>query len=180
MRIIYRIQEPCYIFFIGYYARQSEYLERRIVGMDAYIYPVFFANRHDGSKEIAHVLAQGIAVDTLIQCQQPFKNCHRILISFPNISVDEALRLYDYRINKFILFGFGNHFIEFCHFAEFFIGIVLFGILTLQNLHIEVSKAHTVVIQRTGSVCPRMLQIGTYPVNYGHKVITDRFYPTLT
>ena len=37
-------------------ARKAEYLQRRIVGMHAHVDAVFIAYRHDGFKEIFHIL----------------------------------------------------------------------------------------------------------------------------
>ena len=45
-------------------------------------------------------------------------------------------------------------------------------IFPLKNLYIEIGKLHTVIIQRGTAVLPGELQVCTYPVNNGHKVIT--------
>lgn len=68
--------------------------------MYAHIYAVLLAHRHNGGKEIPHVLAERIAVDTFVQSQQIPEYIHRILVAFLDVAVYESLRLYDNRIDK--------------------------------------------------------------------------------
>ena len=176
VRIVYSIQEPSNILFIGHDTRQAQNLERRVIGMHTHIHAVFFAYRHNGSQEITHVLTQRSTVDSVIQCQQVAENSHRILVAFLDISVYESLCLHDNRINQFVFLGFGNHFIQFSHLAQFFFRIVRLSTFAFQNHRIEISETYAVEIQRTGTVCPRMLQVGTHPVDDRHKIITYRLH----
>ena len=122
-------------------------MERRIIGMHAHIHTIFFADRHDGGEKITHVLAQHITVDAFIEGQQLLEDVHRILISFFDISVDEALRLYDDCVDEIILFCFGNGLVQFCNLYQFFGGVVLFGSFASEDSKVEVSEANTVEVE---------------------------------
>ena len=115
--------------------------------MHTHIHTIFFADRHDGGEEITHVFAQHITVDTFIEGQQLLEDVHRILISFFDISVDEALRLYDDRVDEIILFCFGNGLVQFCNLYQFFGGVVLFGSFASEDSKVEVSEANTVEVE---------------------------------
>ena len=116
--------------------------------MYAHIYAVLLAHRHNGGKEIPHVLAERIAVDTFVQSQQIPEYIHRILVAFLDVAVYESLRLYDNRIDKAVFFGFGDGLVQFGHFSQLFGGVILFGSLTLQNAQVEIGKAHPVEVER--------------------------------
>ncbi len=104
----YGIEEPLNVFLAGDDARQTENLEGRIVGMHAHIHIALVAYGHDGRKEILHVLAQLVAVDTLVQGEQLAEQLYRMLIALLEVAAHEALRLDDDVLDKLVLL-LGRH-----------------------------------------------------------------------
>ena len=66
MRVVDGMEYPCDVYFVGYDAGKTQYLERRVVGVHAHIYAECFAHGHDGRQEVPHVFAEGCTVDALV------------------------------------------------------------------------------------------------------------------
>ena len=97
------VEEPLDILVAGDDARQSEYLQRGVVGMHAHVNAILVAHGHDGLEEIFHVLAQLVAVDAVVEREQLAEGLDGCQVIFRDIAVDESLGLDDDVLDQTVL-----------------------------------------------------------------------------
>ena len=103
MRVVDSSEEPFYVFLGCHDAREAEDRERRVVRMDTHVHAAFLAYRHDGRKEVAHVLAQLVLGYAVVERQELAEELDRVLVVFADVSADEALGLHDDVLDELVL-----------------------------------------------------------------------------
>ena len=141
--------------------------------MYAHIYAIFLAHRHYFSQEISHILAKLVTGDTVILLQKTTEYLDRIQISFLDIAVHKSLCLYDYGIDKVVLFCICNDLVQSLDLLQNFLGIISFRTFATKNLQIEICESRHIEIQGRGTVRPRMIKVCPYPVDHRHEIIAD-------
>ena len=176
MAVVDSIQNPRYVVGVGYNAGEPQYLEWRVVGVNAHIDAECFAHGHDGREEIPHILTQSGAVDTLVKRQQATEQFYRIFIALLDVAVDKTLCLDDDGVDKFVFFSLGNGLVECVYLCQCFVGIIILGLRPFENVYVEIGKAHLVEVKRRRTVGTGVMQVGAYPVDYRHEVVADGCY----
>ena len=103
MRIVHGIEEPLYILVACYDAWQAKYLEWRVVGMHAHVHVALVAYGHDGRQEVAHILAQLVFGDALVEREQLPEQLHGMLVVLADVSAYEALGLDDDVLHQLVV-----------------------------------------------------------------------------
>ena len=88
--------------------------------------------------------------------------------------------LYDDCLDEVVFFFLADDFTQLFDFREERIGIIFFCSGAFENVKIEVGETRPVEVERCGTVGPRVLQVGAYPVDDGHKVVAYGFYTAST
>ena len=179
MRVIDSIEEPFDILIASHDAWETEKLHRWVIRMDAHVHAPLIACRHDGSKEVAHVLTECIAVDILIECEKRAELAYWVEVFLRDVAIDKALSLDDDVLDHTVVVLLGHvlrHLISLC---ILFIGIILLCTFALEDVTLEIAELHLIEIERSATVSPRVVEIGTRPVEHRHEVIADGLHASL-
>ena len=152
--------------------------------MHAHVHIVLLAGRHNGFEEIFHVFAQLFLVYSLIEVEELAEFLDGCLVFLAEVAADEALGLDDDILYQLVvllrrhglgqLVAFGQHVAALTPALwELELGPLLARALALENIDVEVGKLGVVEIEVSGAVGIVVEQVGTGPVEYGHKVVAD-------
>ena len=166
VRVVDGIEEPSDVFVARHYARQAQDGKWRVVGMHAHAHVVLIAYGHYRLEEIAHVLAQLVFGDALVQVEQLAEELHRVLIVLADGAADKPLRLHDDVFHQLVVVVGSHGLLQFLHFLQYICRPVGSCSFALQYANVEIGKLSMREIKVGCAVWVGVLQVGAGPVKH--------------
>ena len=180
VRVGHSVEECLDVDVAGDYAWQAEDGHWWIIGVHAHVDVIFIAYGHDGLKEVSHVCAQGVGVDSVVEGEELAEFVDGLEVVFADVAVNEALGLDDDVVYEaFLTLGIHAGCDFLCHAAECLGVVVGLGSGTLKYVDVEVGEFGAVEVEIGSAVGVGILKVGACPVEYGHEVIAYSLHASL-
>ena len=192
MLVVDSFQEPLDVLVVSDDAWQAENLERRVVRMDTHVHVALLADRHYGSEEVGHVLAQLVAVYALVQGEELSEKLYGMLVALLEVAADESLCLYHDVLDESVVFLRIHGQAQLLHLPQYISSVrlsvrsehlkvlpVVDSALAFEYVYVKIGELRDAEIEVACAVGVRVEQVSACPVEHWHEVIAYAVYALL-